>query len=42
MKKNLKIKSYHDYIIKDGQFIGEFEKMYKHCEDPWMQSNTAK
>ncbi|HBH24728.1 MAG TPA: nodulation protein S NodS [Cytophagales bacterium] len=38
MKKNLKIKSYHDYIIKDGQFIGEFEKMYKHCEDPWMQS----
>ncbi len=31
-------KSYHDYVIKDGQFIGGFESMYKDCEDPWTQS----
>ncbi len=31
-------KNYHDYVIKDGEFIGEFEEMYKDCEDPWMQS----
>lgn len=26
---------YHDYFIKDGRFIGEFEQMYKNVEDPW-------
>lgn len=26
-----------DYIIKDGQFIGEFEKLYQNCEEPWNQ-----
>ncbi len=31
-------KSYHDYVIKDGKFIGEFESMYRDCEDPWTQS----
>lgn len=31
-------KSYHDYVIKDGKFIGKFEEMYKVYEDPWMQS----
>ena len=31
-------KDYHDYVIKDGKFIGEFEDMYKDCDDPWMQS----
>lgn len=25
-------------MIKDGQFIGAFEEMYKACEDPWVQS----
>lgn len=25
---------YHDYFIKDGQFIGEFEQMYRNIEDP--------
>ena len=30
--------SYHDYVIKDGKFVGEFEEMYKDYEDPWMQS----
>lgn len=32
---------YQDYVIKDGQFIGEFEKMYQDCEDPWRQSQEA-
>ncbi|MBS1636133.1 MAG: methyltransferase domain-containing protein [Bacteroidetes bacterium] len=31
-------KTYHDYVIKDGKFIGKFEDMYRHFEDPWMQS----
>ncbi len=31
-------KQYHDYVIKDGEFIGEFEAMYRDCRDPWMQS----
>jgi len=35
---NNKSKSYHDYVIKDGKFIGNFEEMYKVYEDPWMQS----
>ena len=26
---------YHDYVIKDGRFIGEFEQMYRHVPDPW-------
>lgn len=29
---------YHDYVIKDGKYIGDFENMYKDCKDPWMQS----
>ena len=31
-------KTYHDFVIKDGKFIGQFEEMYKAFEDPWMQS----
>ena len=31
-------KNYHDYVIKDGKFIGEFENMYSDCQDPWGQS----
>ena len=31
-------KKYQDYVIKKGQFIGDFENMYKDCEDPWHQS----
>lgn len=34
----MKDKNYHDYVIRDGKFIGEFEEMYKDCDDPWMQS----
>ena len=31
-------RSYHDYVIKDGRFIGRFEEMYREFEDPWHQS----
>jgi hypothetical protein len=30
-------KDYHDYIVVDGRFVGEFEPMYRNCEDPWHQ-----
>ena len=26
---------HHDYFIKDGELIGEFEQMYENIEDPW-------
>ena len=29
---------YQDYVIKDGRFIGQFEEMYRHFDDPWHQS----
>ncbi len=32
-------KSYHEHVIKDGRFIGEFDEMYKEYEDPWHQSS---
>ena len=31
-------KTYHDYVIKDGKFIGEFDAMYAQFNDPWIQS----
>ncbi|MCU0447104.1 MAG: class I SAM-dependent methyltransferase [Microscillaceae bacterium] len=33
------METYHDYVIKDGQFVGKFEEMYAKFDDPWMQSN---
>jgi len=31
-------KDYHDYVIRDGRLIGEFEAMYRHSEGvPWHQ-----
>ena len=30
---------YHDYVIRDGQFIGAFEEMYRNVADPWHQSS---
>jgi SAM-dependent methyltransferase len=27
--------SYHDYVIKDGRLVGEFEEMYRRFDDPW-------
>ncbi|HEY6162339.1 MAG TPA: hypothetical protein VI112_13995 [Bacteroidia bacterium] len=32
------MKDYHDYVIRDGKYIGKFEEMYKTFDDPWMQS----
>ncbi len=32
---------YHDYVIKDGKFIGKFEEMYSDCENPWFQKEDA-
>ena len=34
-----KPKSYHDLVIKDGKFIGEWERLYSEFDDPWMQSD---
>lgn len=31
---------YHDYVIRDGHFVGKFEEMYKNCEDPWPESES--
>jgi len=33
--KQIVSKDYHDYFIKDGEFIGRFEDMYQNVEDPW-------
>ena len=30
---------YHDYVIKDGKFVGKFEKMYQDHESPWHQKD---
>jgi len=31
------METYHDYVIKDGQFIGKFEEMYRKFDNPWTQ-----
>ena len=34
---------YHDYVIKDGKLIGDFENMYKYSRDiPWHQDEVCK
>jgi len=32
---------YQDFVIKDGKFIGQFEKMYQQFEDPWNQTSKG-
>ena len=33
---------YHDYVFKGGEFIGEFEQMYRNSKNkPWNQDKTA-
>jgi SAM-dependent methyltransferase len=33
---------YHDYVFKDGQFVGKFEEMYRKSTDiPWHQDETS-
>lgn len=38
MMSDVEMKKYQDYVIKDGEFVGEFEKMYQDFDDPWHQS----
>ena len=33
---------YHDYVFKNGEFVGKFEEMYQNVEDPWHQDDTSK
>lgn len=33
-------KKYQDYVIKDGEYIGDFENMYRNCDDPWHQNES--
>ncbi len=33
------METYHDYVIKDGKFIGKFDEMYEKFNDPWTQMN---
>ena len=35
----MKKKNYQDYVIKNGKFIGEFEKCYQDFKDPWHHLN---
>jgi len=30
---------YQDYVIKDGKFVGDFDRMYQDFDDPWEQSS---
>ena len=35
-------KDYHDYVFKDGEFVGDVDAMYRHSVDvPWHQYRTA-
>lgn len=34
-------KDYHDYVIKNGGFIGKFEEMYQNIEDPWFHGEAT-
>ncbi|MBI3559529.1 class I SAM-dependent methyltransferase [Candidatus Gottesmanbacteria bacterium] len=37
-RRTPKYLTYQDYVIKDGIFIGEFERLYQDYDDPWFQS----
>ena len=32
------LQRYQDYVIRDGQLIGDFEGLYRDFYDPWLQS----
>lgn len=39
---NICSNDYHDYVFKEGKFVGKFEEMYKNSiEIPWHQDQTA-
>jgi hypothetical protein len=29
---------YQDFVIKDGQLVGDFDGLYREFDDPWHQS----
>jgi SAM-dependent methyltransferase len=33
-------KKYQDYVIKDGQLIGDWDNLYQDFADPWRQSSS--
>lgn len=33
--------NYHEYVFKDNQLVGDFDNMYKNCDDPWYQSKRS-
>lgn len=39
--RRIKSKDYHDYVIKNGKFVGAFEEMYQNIEDPWYHGDAA-
>ena len=38
--EQIKSQDYHDYVIKEGRFIGAFEEMYRNVEDPWRHGDA--
>ncbi len=40
MKEPISSTDYHDYVIKDGKFVGAFDEMYLHASDPWHQDEA--
>ena len=41
LEKRIKSNDYHDYVIKDGRFIGAFEEMYRNIDDPWHHGDAT-
>ena len=35
-----KKEKYHKYIFKGGTFIGDFDNLYRNCDDPWNLDNN--
>jgi trans-aconitate methyltransferase len=38
--KKKKKQSYHDFVIKNGRLIGDFEGLYTNEDDPWHQTSS--
>jgi len=39
--KNKLSNAYHDYVFKNGKFVGAFEEMYQNVDDPWHHGNAT-
>jgi len=39
--KTASAKDYHQYVFKDGKFIGAFEEMYQDVDDPWHHGDAT-